>query len=208
MKQKIILFLVSVLILVLTINSTYAKYVSQVTGKVDNEIARWQILVNNENITSNKSSNLTINPIIDENQNVAAGKIAPTSTGYFDIEIDASNVDVSFSYNITVDNNVDSLIKDLKVVKYSIINPENMDSDNIEKLDIENNSLQQVMRYNNQEENFSFSNFIVRLYFVWDDSDTNEMTDSEDSDVGSGVTEDNDNVSINVNINFEQYIEV
>lgn len=207
MKQKIILFLVSVLIFVLSINSAYARYASSTDGTVSTDIARWQILVNDENITTNKSSSLTITPVIDENENVATGKIAPGSTGYFDIEIDPTNVDLSFMYNISAEANEDSPITDLKVTHYSIFN-EGADTSNLEKNTLVDNNLQQIKKYNNSVQNFKFDKQVIRLYFMWDDNSlSSSMNDEEDTEAANSIDDENNSVSINVDISFEQYIE-
>lgn len=61
---------------------------------------KWQKLVNNNDITNEKTSSITLIPVLEENINVSLNSIVPSSRGYFDINIDTTNVDVSFDYTI------------------------------------------------------------------------------------------------------------
>lgn len=99
-KFKILLFIMFLCISLRTITSTYSRYVAGANGKVDASFAKWQLLVNDYDITNNTSSVIEITPTIEENENVAKDKIAPSSIGYFDILVDPSNVDVSFNYEV------------------------------------------------------------------------------------------------------------
>ena len=51
-------------------SNTYSRYVADTTGNLKMSFAQWQILVNNEDITGNTSSSVTLNPVIDENKYV------------------------------------------------------------------------------------------------------------------------------------------
>lgn len=106
MKKNVltILCIISICITVITIGVTYSKYVDEATGTVENNVARWNIKLNNTDITNGNTYNFVINNIaINGNQNVAEGKIAPGMSGYFDINIDPSNTDVSVKYELTID---------------------------------------------------------------------------------------------------------
>ena len=72
-------------------------------------VAKWQVKINNDNI-SGSSSTFTINNINwTESENVKSGKVAPEMDGYFDIEIDPNNTETSVRYDITFDfTNLDS----------------------------------------------------------------------------------------------------
>ena len=104
MKNKIIYVLCAIMIFasIYEITDTYRLFESNKTKLVDNPIASWNILINNSNLNQNKT--FTINNFqIDENTTVKNGRIAPGTTGYFDIEIDPSDTDVSIRYDITFD---------------------------------------------------------------------------------------------------------
>lgn len=104
MKNKIIYVLCAIMIFasIYEITDTYGLFESNKTKLVDNPIASWNILINNSNLNQNKT--FTINNFqIDENATVKNGRIAPGTTGYFDIEIDPTDTDVSIRYDITFD---------------------------------------------------------------------------------------------------------
>ena len=104
MKNKIIYVLCAIMIFasIYEITDTYGLFESNKTKLVDNPIASWNILINNSNLNQNRT--FTINNFqTDENTMVKNGRIAPGTTGYFDIEIDPSDTDVSIRYDITFD---------------------------------------------------------------------------------------------------------
>ena len=119
-RIKILSIFIPLCLMLCFMSNTYSRYVADTTGNLKMSFAQWQILVNNEDITSNASSSVILNPVIDENKYVENNKIAPSSTGYFDIIIDPSNVDVAFNYSITLDV-VNEDIPDLIITKYAIL---------------------------------------------------------------------------------------
>ena len=72
--------------------ASYAKYRRLATSQIDARIASWNILVNNESIANKTELTNSITPVIDANQYVKSGVIAPGTTGHFDIVIDAYRV--------------------------------------------------------------------------------------------------------------------
>ena len=95
MKEKKYIFILITIIIILTsilIGNTVAKYITSASSNADMNIARWQVLVNNTDITSAASLNNVITPVFPGNNNIASGVIAPTAEGYFDIIIDATNL--------------------------------------------------------------------------------------------------------------------
>lgn len=102
-KIKVILLLISLSVCLGLMSGTYSRYVASTKSDINASFSKWQIFVQNFDITNNETSNITLEPIIEENQHVASGTVAPSSKGYFDIDIDPTNVDVSFSYNINLE---------------------------------------------------------------------------------------------------------
>lgn len=101
-KIKVILLLISLSSCLELMSGTYSRYVANAKSDINASFSKWQILVQNTDITNNSDSNIVLNPVIEDNEHVASGTIAPSSKGYFDIDIDPTNVDVSFSYNINL----------------------------------------------------------------------------------------------------------
>jgi hypothetical protein len=117
-KFRLLLACISLLILVNLVQETYAKYVSSADATSNLTIARWAFTVNNQDIIANSNFSNTIVPVFDANANISTGVIAPTSTGYFDITIDSSNVGVSFDEVITLSASESNTVDDLVFTGY------------------------------------------------------------------------------------------
>ena len=101
-RIKVLGAFIPLCLLLCFMSNTYSRYVADTTGNLKIAFAQWQILVNNNDITNNTTSSVVLNPIINENEYVESNKLAPSSSGYFDISIDPTNVDVAFNYEITL----------------------------------------------------------------------------------------------------------
>lgn len=119
-KITFLLALLALFYCVSLIQSTYAKYLSTADADTNITIARWNILVNNQDISQNSNFSEVIEPTFTGNENIKDGVIAPTATGYFDITLDGSTTDVSFSYDISFSEADDNTVTDLKITKYEI----------------------------------------------------------------------------------------
>lgn len=85
---------------------TYSLFESIVAVGVESDIAKWNIEVNDEMITSGSSVNNTfdIGSVVWQNGgHVISGKAAPGSVGSFSIEVDPTDTQVSFTYQIEFD---------------------------------------------------------------------------------------------------------
>ena len=106
--------------LIYLFQASYAKYRRQVNASVQARIASWNIKVNNESIINKTELTSNIVPVIDTSQYVKANVVAPGTGGYFDITIDATNVDVDFDYEIQNLNDTTSALPDLIITSYQI----------------------------------------------------------------------------------------
>lgn len=173
---------------------TYSKYVTGTSGNASVRIARWNLTVNNQDIVNNNNFSSVIEPVFPGNSNISSGVIAPTAEGYFDIVIDGSNTDVSFSYTITTSDNADSAVSDLVLSGYSIDGGERQDvSSTNGQISITNSIL-----YNDVDKNVS-----LRVYFMWNDDSDNgaEMDNDDDTDATKNT---NNRALLNVNVTFVQ----
>lgn len=202
-KLRVLILFISLSLSLCLMSNTYSRYIANTTGNVEALFAKWQILINDNDITNNSNSAITITPVIEQNQYVASNTVAPSSTGYFDIEIDPTNVDVSFNYSITLSFESEN-VPDLIITKYSIIDINN----NIGKaITLSNNVITNTLNYDNQVENFSFDIFTIRVYFEWCEGVDEKMNDSDDTKVGSDAANGvNDSFKVNASISFEQKI--
>lgn len=208
MKKRIsfMMLLMSCSLCLCFMSSTYSRYVAGTTGNIDILFAKWQILINTQDITSQNSSSLSITPTIEANDNVKNDTIAPTSKGYFDIDIDPTNVDLSFEY--TIDLEIDNEeIPDLIITKYTILPNDYEEGDTIEYTTLQDTTITNQLLYDNETENFSFEPFKIRIYFEWYEGDEEEMDDDADTEIGLASAEDELSFTINASISFEQIIE-
>lgn len=127
-RIKIILILFTLSVTLSFMSNTYSRYVADSTGNVTLDFAKWQILVNNEDITKGNETTIEITPNIYKSANVKENTIAPSSKGYFDITINPENVDVSFEYNLTLEV-LNENMPDILVTKYSIIEKNTKEED-------------------------------------------------------------------------------
>ena len=216
-RIKILGVFIPLCLLLCIMSNTYSRYVADTTGNLKIAFAQWQILVNNDDITNNTSSSVNLTPIINENKYVENNKIAPSSSGYFDISIDPSNVDVSFNYQITL-NIVNDNIPDLIISKYAILDKNHKENDTITYKTIENNIIQgsldlneiattsdEIVTDSDEVVNNSFEPFIIRIYFEWYEGESEKMNDESDTIIGTN--KDTTQLEINAEIKFEQKIE-
>ena len=208
MKRRIsfILLLVSCSLCLSFMSSTYSRYVAGTTGNIDILFAKWQILVDNTEIVNQNNSSISFTPVIETNENVKSNTIAPTSKGYFDVDINPENVDVSFRYQIdlAIDNED---IPDLMITKYAILDSNYQEGDVIEYTTLSSNTITNDLLFDNTVDNFQFNPFTVRIYFEWYDGENEEMDDEADSLIGAAAAEDDITFTIDANISFEQIIE-
>jgi len=195
-------------------SNTYSRYVADTTGNLKMSFAQWQILVNNDDITSNSTSSVTLNPIINENKYVENDKLAPSSSGYFDISIDPSNVDVAFDYSIAL-TILNEDIPDLTVSEYAILDKNYSEGNTITYKPIENNIIKESVEFekiatssdeivtgSDELINYSFEPFIVRIYFKWYEGTGELMNDEDDSKIVTSG--ENIDFEIKAEIKFEQ----
>lgn len=189
-KFKIIATFISVLILVTSIQDTYAKYKTDASGTTNMSIARWNIDINNQDIISSNYITNTLNPYFIDNANVADGVIAPTAVGYFDVNIDCSEVDVSFNYTVTTNVDETSSVDDLIIIGYSV----------------NGGAINTVEGTMNINESILFSELNkirnMRIYIKWDE-DTGAMTNADDTiaALSQGTAK------LNVMVNFTQAVD-
>ena len=215
-RIKILGVFIPLCLMLCFMSNTYSRYVADTTGDLKMSFAQWQILVNNEDITGNTSSSVTLNPVIDENKYVESNKIAPSSTGYFDIIIDPSNVDVSFNYNITLDV-VNENIPDLIITKYAILDINHNDNNTITYKNITDNTINgsldiekpviasgsdEIASSSDEINDFNFKPFKIRIFFEWYEGTGEQMKDEDDTLIGNAA--DENNLEINAVIKFEQ----
>lgn len=189
-KKWHLVLAICVLILCITqIQQTYAKYLDTKEGDTDFTIAKWKILVNQQDITEASTMSSLINPVYIENEHMKEGVIAPGREGYFDLVIDSSNTEVSFRYDISVTSSENSSVNDLIITGYSL-----NDSEIIPVSDQLNNLSNIIYYTDTNKENK------IRIYFQWRDGTGENMNNEADTNASiQGV-----NAKLKANITFTQ----
>lgn len=196
-KLKLLIVCFMLIILVSLMSNTFSKYVSSANGDLNVSFAKWQILVNNLDISEAANSEILFVPVIDSNNEVEENSVAPSSSGYFDIAIDPSNVALSFNYNITFSIENDD-IPDLMISEYAILP---VDDSPIEKISLDNNIIEKDMIYDPEN---PFKPFTIRLFFKWYEGENELMDDLADTEIGTVAAINDTKLKMKANISFKQ----
>ena len=153
MNKKILylLFISFVLITTYEVMDAYGLFESKNKLVINQNVARWKILINGSNITE---------------EDFVINSIAPGVRGYFDVEIDPK-ADTSIVYSISFDF---SQISDSFIVE----NIEETTSGNLIRTD--ESTYSKVITLNEIKENKKNN---VRVYLKWENKEDNNATDSK-----------------------------
>ena len=193
MKKKsdlkfIIIFIIIVGISLLYLfQSSYAKYRKQIEGNMDATVASWNIKVNNETINNKTVLTNEIVPVIESNDYVKSNVIAPGSTGYFDLIINAEEVDVDFNYEVSSEVNEDTPLTDLIITEYEM--------NGVRSTYDGTNKIIGTLQKNTGDTT-------IRIYFKWNDDQTETMNNQQDTDYV--IDSNNQPTKIKVMIKFTQ----
>ncbi len=196
-KLKLLIVCFMLIILVSLMSNTFSKYVSSADGDLNVSFAKWQILVNNLDISEAANSEILFVPVIDSNNEVEENSVAPSSSGYFDIAIDPSNVALSFNYNISFSIENDD-IPDLMISEYAILP---VDDSPIEKISLDTNIIEKDMIYDPEN---PFKPFTIRLFFKWYEGENELMDDLADTEIGTVAAINDTKLKMKANISFKQ----
>lgn len=123
MKNKIKTFFTIIAIallvfIVFEIYNVYALLYSQVETDVSLQLGKWNIKVNNTDVTNDESKSYTIDTInLMNSQNVKEGKIAPGTKGNFQITIDPTYTQVSFRFDIIINSEESNSVLTILTIK-------------------------------------------------------------------------------------------
>ncbi len=190
-KRKVYLLLafISLFICIYTTSSTYAKYFSKTDSTQGYNIKKWNIKLNNEDIKTNHNLQEKIKINIDESEDIEKDKLAPDASGYFIIDLDYENVDLSFDYDIIIEGNED--LTDLIIYKIEINNNE-YTSNNEEK-----NKISQSIDIENSENPKKQE---IKVFIKWNDNTENGANMTNEEDTYIPINYENIDFQINVNI--------
>ncbi len=188
-RFKIICFFIAFLFLFTLVQETYAKYRIDADGIAEVNIARWNIVVNNQDIIDDNYITNTLTPTFTDNPHIADGVIAPTAIGYFDVNIDCENVDVSFTYTISTELEEENDVDDLIVIGYSV------DGGALIPIEGQMDEVEETIYFDALNKTRD-----IRIYVQWDDSETASMNNASDTQAALA----NGSARMDVMLNFVQ----
>ena len=194
--------LVGIIMLIVTsyeIIKSYAKYVTEGEAVAEKQAGAWVIKVNDTNISnSNNSTTFNINNLVyPSNQYVVEGKMAPSSTGYFDIIIDPTGSSVAVRFDVTLDVQNLNIIDSLGFTNaYRVVNGVET-STGITQTGT--NTYSGIISLNDVQNAVQTT---VRFYLGWDEVETEEG-DIADSQIG--LTQ-NSSTYLPVRVDISQYL--
>ena len=191
MKKRIFLIFACLWIIIslLIIRSTYAKYLTSIDGDTNVNIAQWNLILNEQDIIKNSDFSSTLSLEVPKTDYHIADYMVPGATGYYDLILDSSNVSLPFRFHITCSVDENSDIKDAKIIGYS------------------RNGNSQITYLDDSETEITDSvadtvdTCSVRVYVKWIDEDSSEtMNDTDDTSVAINSGK----AIITTKISFEQ----
>ena len=191
MKKRIFLIFACLWIIIslLIIRSTYAKYLTSIDGGTNVNIAQWNLILNEQDIIKNSDFSSTLSLEVPKTDYHIADYMVPGATGYYDLILDSSNVSLPFRFHITCSVDENSDIKDAKIIGYS------------------RNGNSQITYLDDSETEITDSvadtvdTCSVRVYVKWIDEDSSEtMNDTDDTSVAINSGK----AIITTKISFEQ----
>lgn len=198
---KIILLILVLIVLFLVIRSTYSKYISTKDSGTNFHISKWNILLNDKNISENKDFSQDIQITYNENtENIAQGVIVPTSKGYFEIKLESTGTELPFEYTLKVkqEEDLDNSIPDFKITSYILNDNETieLDPDQTEIVGTVEPPKDVDGKFTGQE---VINNFII--YVEWEDTENNILDNLEDVSISK-----DENISgiIPIELNIKQ----
>lgn len=193
-KKKIILLFacLSLLVFIGSTAYTYAKYFSQTKRDIGTNIKKWNIKINDIDIKNGTTLSEGITATFTGSQHIAENTMAPSSEGYFEINLDYSDVEVSFKYEISIEEN--TTVPDISIYKLEVDNTE-----------IEGNGLTISNEIDINSDTDDNKKKTIKVYIKWNDDESNGATMSNEEDTDVAIN--NKTIDFNVNLSFVQILE-
>ena len=193
MKKHILVILCvfSSMFLLRQIIYTYSLFETERETVVAPPIAKWNVLVNNTLLTNNYGQQNTFDlGSISWNSggHVRQGRAAPGSVGTFEIEIDPTDTEVSFLYELVIDM---SLLNNDRIVIQSVT-----EEDGHEFVRTGEYTYVGIARYSDISDGDTYN---IDIDIIWNNDESNNHNDYE---LGKRAE---DVVSVPVSINIVQY---
>ena len=192
-----ILCIISLLFTIFSIRRTYARYFEKVDTTYQTHIKRWLIKINDLNIHEAKSLSEVVQPVLVENENMNNNTLVPGRTGYFDMMIDYTYVDLAFKYEFSIEQLNETQLKDFEIYGYEIV-------DGDKSTVTETKQIKGVIDPNKDLNSANEKKRDIRILFRWNDRDGSIMDNKLDTQYRS---EENEALNYRATLKFTQYIE-
>lgn len=191
-KKKItVIGIILITVFLFLVTVTYSLFETRKEATVSSSIAKWNVKVNNTMVTKINSQTRTFslgNISWQSGGHVKPGKAAPGSVGTFEIEIDPTNTDVSFTYELTIDTS------GLQNDEFIISNVRETNGN--EFIRTGENTYVGIARLNNNQNNELYN---IAINITWNNNENNN-----ENDYNLGKDADLD-INIPVSLNISQY---
>lgn len=206
----VILFVISLVFSVLAIRDTYAKYQELVDTDYQVDIRKWLISVNGKDI-QDESVLITdaIKPTLIENEHMKSDVIVPGREGYFEVDLDYTQVDVPFTYSFEVEQLNTEKLLDLNFFGYAVLDESSgfeIDSmtESINYVGLEEGTTSETVNIETGEKKVEFIQTVIdaetgvqrnrvltaTLAFPTELEENGEETKGEESDIEANSTEE------------------
>ncbi len=190
-KFFMVLTIIMLVITIYLVSKTYAVFYSEAQGNFTSNIAKWDIKVNNQEVTGRTEKDFSIDACnIINDANVKDGKIAPGSEGNFNIQIDSTDTQVSIRYDITIDKE--------KLEEYRISVDSVTEKNNLTNIIKTSESTYTGIIPITQINNKVVDN--INILFKWKNDETKNDNDTLIGTIANSKT------NIPINITFSQYL--
>lgn len=204
-KKKLIILrilcIISLLITIVLIQRTYARYYEKVDTIYKTDIKRWLIKVNGKDIKEESTLSSVMQPVLVDDENMNNNLLIPGRTGYFEMELDYTYVDLAFEYEFTIEQLNTQKLADFKIYGYEII-------DGDESTLTETNTIKGIIDPDLDLNTAGERKREIRVLFRWNDGEGSTMDNKADTQFKGEKSENNMHTLLNyqVTLKFNQYV--
>lgn len=189
-KLFIILTMLMFCITIYKISITYALLQSETKSVIKKEIGKWNIKLNETDITNGLTQDIVIdNFAIDKNNNVKEGKIAPGVSGSLLLTLDPVDTQVSVRYDISLMDIEEEQIK---------LNSIEEITGNTKLIKTSQNTYTGIMNLSNITNKTAKST--IKIVVEWENDELNNISDTT---IGTSKGYD---LQIPISVHVEQYL--
>ena len=180
-KTWILIGIVMLLFTSYQIATTYAKYIAEASGTAEKQAGAWVIKVNDDDISnSNSETTFSIDSLTyPENEFVVDDKLAPSSSGYFDVVIDPTGSSVAVRFDVTLDVSGLSLVDSIRFTNaYRVVEGEEVSEGMVRT---GTNTFSGIISLDDVKNGVAST---ARFYIGWEEEESDEG-DEADTELGN-----------------------